>query len=76
MAQVRSLRTEYSLSEFIPGFPRNGPGRAGPALGPTRARGKDDGSLHKLPQNREIYNNSLKFQKSDFDSIWQLGRPQ
>ena len=34
----------------IRGFPRNGPSRAGQALGSTRAGGQDDGSLHKLPQ--------------------------
>ena len=32
------------------GFPVNGPNRAGPALGSTRARGKGDSSLHKLLQ--------------------------
>ena len=34
----------------IPGIPGSGPRRAGQALGSTRAGGKDDGSLHKLPQ--------------------------
>ena len=33
-------------------IPRNGPSRAGPALGSTRARGKDDSSLQKLPQKK------------------------
>ena len=32
------------------GFRGNGPNRAGPGLGSTRAGGQDDGSLHKLPQ--------------------------
>ena len=53
VSQVLHLCTKNGLSEFIPGFrgfPGNGPNRAGPALGSTRAGGKDEGSLHKLPQ--------------------------
>ncbi len=56
VSQVPHLCTKNGLPEFIRGFrgfrgfPGNGPNRAGPALGSTRARGKDDGSLHKLLQ--------------------------
>ena len=48
--------SQKQLPEFIrgfrgfPGFLENGPNRAGSALGSTRAGGKDDSSLHKLPQ--------------------------
>ena len=39
-------------AEFLdPTFRVNDPPGNGPALGSTRARGKDDGSLYKLPQN-------------------------
>ena len=44
VSQVLRLRTKYSLTEFIDGIPGNGPSRAGPDLGSTRAGGKDDGS--------------------------------
>ena len=51
---LRYLRSGITGWELIPGFPgfrQSGPSRAGQALGSTRAGGKDDGSLHKLPQN-------------------------
>ena len=48
--QVRSLSTKYDLAGSIRGFRGNGPNRAGPGLGSTRAGGQDDGSLHKLSQ--------------------------
>ena len=53
-SKCRSTTTpvnKKSLPEFIRGFggfPGHGPNQAGPALGFTRARGKDDGGLHKL----------------------------
>ena len=61
VAEPRSLRTKYSLSELINVIavinviPGNGPNRAGPELGSTRTGGQDDGSLHKLPQTRTFY---------------------
>ena len=44
---------KYGLSELIRVIhvtPGDGPNRAGPDLGSTHAGGKDDGSLHQLPQ--------------------------
>ena len=54
---LRNLRTTYRLAEFIPQFPQfrgNGPRRAAPDLCSTRAGGKDDGSLHKSLQTKQI----------------------
>ena len=47
------------------GFPGTGPNWAGPALGSTRTRGKDDGSLHKLPQTAGLcpYGHIFKYNK-------------
>ena len=48
----RSSSPDSADSAAIPG---NGPRRAVPDLGSTRAGGKDDGSLHKLPQITRYY---------------------
>ena len=45
-------RNSSVLIRGIRGIPGNGPNRAGPDLCSTRSGGKDDGSLHKLPQTR------------------------
>ena len=47
----RGSSADSADSALSPGFRGNGPSQAGPDLGSTRAGGKDDGSLHKLPQN-------------------------
>ena len=65
VAEPPRLLTKYNLSELIPGFHgfcENGPNWAGPTLGSTRAGGKDDDSLHKLPQIIFFYDFSV-FQK-------------
>ena len=67
VSQVQHLCTKNGLPEFIRGFrgflgfPGNGPNRAGPAPGSTRAGGKDGGSLYK-PQTvlRDIYHSETQ----------------
>ena len=53
-------RSSSAIIPGIPGVRGSGPRRAGQDLGSTRAGGKDDGSLHKLPQIINIHTRLYK----------------